>query len=110
MKGVFYEKKYFFKILILISLIFYNQTVFSKDFDIGLSISGWGTGLEGNYFYQDEIHFGTSYQTISRDIDSSGSTVSVKGELSFSTFEFYSRYYFRSHELPIISFHGSIVF
>jgi len=58
MKGVFYEKKYFFKILILISLIFYNQTVFSKDFDIGLSISGWGTGLEGNYFIKMKFILG----------------------------------------------------
>ena len=92
-------KKYFvLKFIILFSLLSFNNTVLSKDFDVGLSISGWGSGIEGNYFFQDEIHFGSSYQSTSTKIDSTGSTVSVTGEITFTTFEVYSRYYLRNLE------------
>ena len=84
--------------IILVFFIFSSQLAHSNEFDVGLSLSSWGSGIEGNYFYEDNIHFGGSYQSISRDIDSTGTTVSVKGEIKLATFELFSKYYFRQIE------------
>ena len=83
---------------IFICLIIIPNASYSKVIDVGLLISSWGSGIEGDYIFKDDINFGGNYHSTTMDIDSSGTSVKVKGNLKFKTFELYARYFFRGLE------------
>ena len=87
--------------LVLILLFILPSFSFAKNntFDGGVFYSTWGMGLQGNYFYTNEILFGGDIISTTKSIKSSGSAVSVDGEMTFNTYEGYARYYFRDLEL-----------
>ena len=87
--------------LVLILLFILPSLSFAKNntFDGGVFYSTWGMGLQGNYFYTNEILFGGDIISYTKSIKSSGTYVSVDGELIANTYEGYARYYFRGLEL-----------
>jgi len=87
--------------LALILLFILPSFSFAKNntFDGGVFYSTWGMGLQGNYFYTNEILFGGDIISTTEPIKSSGTYVSVDGELIANTYEGYARYYFRGLEL-----------
>ena len=87
--------------LVLILLFILPSFSFAKNntFDGGVLISNWGIGLQGNYFYTNEILFGGDIISTTKSIKSSGTYVSVDGEITANTYEGYARYYFRDLEL-----------
>jgi hypothetical protein len=72
---------------------------YSNKFDGGVFISLWGIGLQGNYFYTNEILFGGDIISITNSVKSSGTYASADGEITLNTYEGYARYYFRGIEL-----------
>ena len=87
--------------LALILLFILPSFSFAKNntFDGGVFYSTWGMGLQGNYFYTNEILFGGDIISYTKPIKSSGTDVSVDGEIIANTYEGYARYYFRGLEL-----------
>ena len=87
--------------LALILLFILPSFSFAKNntFDGGVFYSTWGMGLQGNYFYTNEILFGGDIISYTKPIKSSGTSVSVDGEIIANTYEGYARYYFRGLEL-----------
>jgi len=71
----------------------------NKTFDGGVFFSTWGTGIQGNYYYTNEILFGGDFVSRSEEINYSGTYSSVEGTLTLTTYEAYARYYFRELEL-----------
>jgi len=71
----------------------------NKTFDGGVFFSTWGTGIQGNYFFTNEILFGGDFVSRSEEINYSGTYSSVEGTLTLTTYEAYARYYFRELEL-----------
>jgi len=71
----------------------------NKTFDGGVFFSTWGTGIQGNYYYTNEILFGGDFVSRSEEINYSGTYASVDGTLTMTTYEAYARYYFRELEL-----------
>ena len=63
---------------IFICLIIIPNVSYSKAIDVGLLISSWGSGIEGDYIFKDDINFGGNYHSTTMDIDSSGTSVKVK--------------------------------
>ena len=72
---------------------------YSNKFDGGVSYSTWGMGLQGNYFYTNEILFGGDIISETESYKSSGTSVSADGKITLNTYEGYARYYFRGLEL-----------
>ena len=87
--------------LALILLFILPSFSFAKNnsFDGGVFYSTWGTGLQGNYFYTNEILFGGDIISETESFKSSGPYVSADGEITLNTYEGYARYYFRGLEL-----------
>ena len=71
----------------------------NKTFDVGALFSTWGTGIQGNYYFTNEILFGGDFISRSEELNYSGTYSSVEGTLSLTTYEAYARYYFRELEL-----------
>ena len=71
----------------------------NKTFDGGVFFSTWGTGIQGNYYYTNEILFGGDFITRSEELNYSGTYSSVEETLTLTTYEAYARYYFRELEL-----------
>ena len=71
----------------------------NNTFDGGVFYSIWGMGLQGNYFYTNEILFGGDIICETESFKSSGPYVSADGEITLNTYEGYARYYFRGLEL-----------
>jgi hypothetical protein len=72
---------------------------YSNKFDGGVFYSIWGMGLQGNYFYTNEILFGGDIISKTETYKSSGTDISAEGEITLNTYEGYARYYFRGIEL-----------
>jgi hypothetical protein len=72
---------------------------YSNKFDGGVIYSIWGMGLQGNYFYTNEILFGGDIISTTESVKYSNGYVSLNGKLTFTTYEGYARYYFRGLEL-----------
>ena len=72
---------------------------YSNKFDGGVFYSNWGTGLKGNYFYSDKIIFGGDFSSFSQTYTSSSGLFKSEAVLTMSTFEAYTRYYFRDLEM-----------
>ena len=87
--------------LALILLFILPSFSFAKNntFDGGVFYSTWGMGLQGNYFYTNEILFGGDIISETESFKSSGPYVSADGEITLNTYEGYARYYFRGLEL-----------
>ena len=87
--------------LVLILLFILPSLSFAKNntFDGGVLYSTWGIGLQGNYFYTNEILFGGDIISTTKSVKSSGTAVSLDGEITLNTYEGYARYYFRGLEL-----------
>ena len=87
--------------LAIILLFILPSFSFAKNntFDGGVFYSTWGMGLQGNYFYTNELLFGGDIISTTKSVKSSGTDVSVDGEITLNTYEGYARYYFRGLEL-----------
>ena len=87
--------------LVIILLFILPSFSFAKNntFDGGVFYSTWGMGLQGNYFYTNEILFGGDIISTTESYKSSGPYVSADGEITLNTYEGYARYYFRGLEL-----------
>ena len=87
--------------LVLILLFILPSFSFAKNntFDGGVFYSNWGMGLQGNYFYTNEILFGGDIISTTESYKSSGTYISAEGEITLNTYEGYARYYFRGLEL-----------
>jgi len=87
--------------LVLILLFILPSFSFAKNntFDGGVFYSTWGMGLQGNYFYTNEILFGGDIISTTESYKSSGTSVSADGKITLNTYEGYARYYFRGLEL-----------
>ncbi len=87
--------------LTLILLFILPSFSFAKNntFDGGVFYSNWGMGLQGNYFYTNEILFGGDIISTTESFKSSGPVISADGEITLNTYEGYARYYFRGLEL-----------
>ena len=68
--------------LVLILLFIFPSFSFAKNntFDGGVFFSTWGMGLQGNYFYTNEILFGGDIISYTKPIKSSDPYISVEGE------------------------------
>ena len=86
--------------LVLIFLFVLPSFSFAKynTFEGGVFTSSWGIGLQGSYLYSNEILFGGDIISATRSIKSSGTYVSVDGEITVKTYEGFARYYFRDIE------------
>ena len=71
----------------------------NKTFDGGVFFSTWGTGIQGNYYYTNEILFGGDIISASEEVKTSGAYATVEGTITLTTYEAYARYYFRELEL-----------
>ena len=87
--------------LVLILLFILPSFSFAKNntFDGGVFYSTWGMGLQGNYFYTNEILFGGDIISTTESYKSSGTYISAEGKITLNTYEGYARYYFRGLEL-----------
>ena len=87
--------------LALILLFILPSFSFAKNntFDGGVFYSTWGMGLQGNYFYTNEILFGGDIISTTESYKSSGTYISAEGKITLNTYEGYARYYFRGLEL-----------
>ena len=87
--------------LVIILLFILPSFSFAKNntFDGGVFYSNWGMGLQGNYFYTNEILFGGDIISTTESFKSSGPDISADGEITLNTYEGYARYYFRGLEL-----------
>ena len=90
------------QIYLALILLFYLPSLSfaeNKTFDGGVFFSTWGTGIQGNYYYTNEILFGGDFITRSEELNYSGTYSSVEETLTLTTYEAYARYYFRELEL-----------
>ena len=84
-----------FLALILLFILPSFSIAKNNTYDGGVFYSTWGMGLQGNYFYTNEILFGGDIISYTKPIKSSGTYVSLDGEIIANTYEGYARYYFR---------------
>ncbi len=71
-----------FLALILLFILPSFSLAKNNSFDGGVFYSTWGTGLQGNYFYTNEILFGGDIISETESFKSSGPYVSADGEIN----------------------------
>ena len=82
-----------FLALILLFILPSFSIAKNNTYDGGVFFSTWGMGLQGNYFYTNEILFGGDIISTTESYKSSGPYVSADGEITLNTYEGYARYY-----------------